>query len=166
MEKKDIETLINHYRANIDLVSKYANTACMAIYDRDGTNLTAIRDIAAIATLTDVLRGNIAPVSKGLETLAEAIITTNNEQRASCHPVGMDNRLTDDEALEVEALKTLGDFGVVDFREIRGYTIGAGNEVILLINKRGVDSGWEIGDPRFEALKRVMKKTNHTLEKL
>ena len=166
MEKKDIETLINHYRGNIDLVSGYANTASMAIYDRDGSNLTAIRDIAAIATLIDVIRGDMGNVSKGLETLAAALVTTNHEKEASCHPVGEGKGLSVDETLEIEALKTLGAFGVEDLRELRGYSIGRDDGIILHINKRGVDSGWTVGDSRLDALKRVMLKGNFPFEKL
>lgn len=103
--------------------------------------------VATIATIVDILRGDI----KGVQSpLANRDLNTNQDNGSS---------QTDDEdpnPIATEVVKRLGALGMQTLTELKGYKLDESNRILLFINGRYADSGWVAPDHHLDELMTIM----------
>lgn len=137
MKKEEIDSIANAFHMNYNLVST----------DYGGKVVRAL-GAAAIATIVDLLRGDVEGVQSPLSNLA----INPNPDTAVSQPVDEDpNPIT------TETLYRLGALGMQSLSELKGYKVDGSKRILLFINGRYADSGWEAPDPHLDELMAIMR---------
>ena len=120
-----------------------------------GNNLKAIcglhmhendaHTVAIISTVIDCLRGDIEGVQSPLSQLAQS------------SSVKTPTRGGDPNKRATECMKRLGELGVQNLDEIKGYKYDSSNHVLLFVNNRFADTGWEKGDEHIYSFVTIVK---------
>lgn len=128
MTKVELESITKAYYRNFDLASS---------------------PIAIIATIVDVLRGDVEGVQSPLANLAQ-----------HHNPVPDSSQAEDEDPnpIATEVVKRLGALGMQSLTELKGYKLDDSNRVLLFINGRYADSGWVAGDAHLYELKVIMNR--------
>lgn len=113
-------------------------------------NLASSRHVAAIATIVDLLRGDVKGVRSPLSTLS----LNSSPDTASSQPVDEDPN-----PVATEVVKRLGALGMQSLSELKGYRLDDSKRILLFINGRYADSGWVSPDPHMDALKTIMRES-------
>ena len=103
--------------------------------------------VATIATIVDILRGDIKGVQSHLANLAQ-----------HHNPVPDSSQAEDEDPnpIATEVVKRLGALGMQSLTELKGYKLDDSNRVLLFINGRYADSGWVAPDPHLDELMVIM----------
>lgn len=141
MTQEELELLGKHL---------YANEEQTIAYYKGGDRST----MAIMATLVDYLRGDIKGLPSPLPTLVL------NALGASYPSPPEDN--FDPEPLATSVCKTLGSLGLQSLEDLKGFQYDAQDHILLHVKGRMADSGWLKGDPKLDALGRIM--ADHRLE--
>lgn len=104
--------------------------------------------VAAIATIVDLLRGDIKGVQSPLSNLA----LNFNPDTASSQTVDEDPN-----PIATEVVKRLGALGMQSLSELKGYKLDDSKRILLFINGRYADSGWVAPDPHLDELMAIMR---------
>ena len=138
MTQEELELLGKHLYANEEQT--------IANYKGGGWATMAI-----MATLVDYLRGDI----KGLPS------PLSNLVRNASYPSPPEDN-SDPEPLATSVCKTLGSLGLQSLEDLKGFQYDAQDHILLHVKGRMADSGWLKGDPKLDALGRIM--ADHRLE--
>ena len=110
-------------------------------------NLASSRHVAAIATIVDLLRGDV----KGVRSPLSNTVLNSSPDTASSQPVDEDPN-----PVATEVVKRLGALGMQSLTELKGYKLDESHRVLLFINGRYADSGWVSGDTHLDELMVIM----------
>lgn len=136
MTKEEIELITNAFNRNHNLASCH---------------------VATIATIVDLLRGDIKGVQSPLANLA---------QHHNTSPYSSEAEDEDPNPIATEVVKRLGSLGMQSLTELKGYKLDDSNRVLLYINGRYADSGWVAGDAHLYELKVIMNRSGHSFSVL
>ena len=103
--------------------------------------------VATIATIVDILRGNVKGVKSPLANLA---------QHHNPVPDSSEAEDEDPNPLATEVVKRLGALGMQSLTELKGYKLDDSNRILLFINGRYADSGWVAPDQHLDELMAIM----------
>ena len=101
--------------------------------------------IAQMATLIDFMNGDIEGVQSPLSQLAQS------------SSVKTPTRGGDPNKRATECMKRLGELGVQNLDEIKGYKYDSSNHFLLFVNNRFADTGWEKGDEHIYSFVTIVK---------
>ena len=113
--------------------------------------------VATIATIVDILRGDIKGVQSPLANLA---------QHHNPVPDSSEDEDEDPNPIATEVVKRLGALGMQSLTELKGYKLDDSNRVLLFINGRYADSGWVAGDAHLYELKVIMNRAGRSFSVL
>ena len=103
--------------------------------------------VATIATIVDILRGDVKGVQSPLANLA---------QHHNPVPDSSEAEDEDPNPIATEVVKRLGALGMQTLTELKGYKLDASKRILLFINGRYADSGWVAPDPHLDELMTIM----------
>lgn len=146
METKELNTISSMYHKNMGNQS----TECSA-------TPTDSQNIAICATIIEFLKPQIEGIVK---SIAAELVQSVAFRPTKTPPPPEDN--SDPEPLATSVCKTLGSLGLQSLEDLKGFQYDAQDHILLHVKGRMADSGWLKGDPKLDALGRIM--ADHRLE--